>query len=189
MWKRLAAEFLVEPEASVSQKFLTWPNLVTGIGIVLTGIYCWQFFSGAAATLIPITVFLVGLSDLLDGLLARRLNQHSRLGKIIDPLRDRLLGFAMLINAAILKGAGVLFSAPVLIIVAVETIIFLPPFLRLKVHAIGKLRQMIYLACMWLFLAEVYWLKSEIAPLAVFLWVMAAASLSAFAVYIRKLRQ
>ncbi len=32
-----------------------------------------------------------GVTDLVDGFLARRLNQHSRLGAILDPIADKLL--------------------------------------------------------------------------------------------------
>lgn len=43
--------------------------------------------------------FLAGISDLLDGYIARRYNQHSKLGMRLDPLADKLivnLGFVFI---------------------------------------------------------------------------------------------
>jgi cardiolipin synthase len=40
------------------------------------------------------------LTDLIDGLVARALHQHSRLGEILDPLADKLLAFCALVALA-----------------------------------------------------------------------------------------
>lgn len=82
----------------VSRRIATVPNFITGIGILLTAFYIWQFSEEKFVFLIPITICLIGISDFLDGFTARYLDQHSVLGKIIDPLRDRLLGAAIIVN-------------------------------------------------------------------------------------------
>jgi len=40
---------------------------------------------------------VAGLSDLLDGYLARRLDAQSKLGKLLDPLGDKLMTFVVMV--------------------------------------------------------------------------------------------
>lgn len=76
---------------------LGWPNRLTIGRILLVGpfIVCLlnQDKPGAGwLRWVAIGVFaLMALSDLLDGYLARRLNDESDLGKFLDPLADKLL--------------------------------------------------------------------------------------------------
>jgi CDP-diacylglycerol--glycerol-3-phosphate 3-phosphatidyltransferase len=65
---------------------------------------------------IALVLFLViALSDALDGMLARRLNQVSSLGKFLDPLADKILVIAVLI---VLVEQKIIPALPVIIIVA-----------------------------------------------------------------------
>ena len=65
----------------------------TGWGAVLSVVGCWIVF------------FLIELSDLLDGYLARRLNQNSEWGKVLDPFADSL---SRLTYFACFAGAGIM---------------------------------------------------------------------------------
>jgi len=47
--------------------------------------------------------FIAGLSDFLDGFIARRFNAQSRLGKLLDPLGDKLMTFTVLICITITR--------------------------------------------------------------------------------------
>lgn len=69
---------------------LTLPNLITILRLALVPVFgCLAVGGRFEAALL---VFLVaGISDALDGYLARRLNQVSRLGAILDPIADKLL--------------------------------------------------------------------------------------------------
>ncbi len=63
---------------------LTWGRL--GLTLVLFLLLSWQWYLAALA------VFVVAVgTDWLDGYLARRLNQVSTLGRILDPFADKLL--------------------------------------------------------------------------------------------------
>lgn len=192
--RAILSDFFVEKAVVVENKIFTLPNLVTMLGLIGIAFYVFQFATETLTLLIPVTVFFVGLSDLLDGLLARKLNQHSRLGKFIDTLRDKLLGLACLINVIYVKGLGIDLILPLLIIISAEIIIFLPDLFSFNknggtshVHAVGKARQAIYLLATGIFLFQEYWLKKEVISVGYLLWIMAAASLSAL--YIYKLRK
>jgi cardiolipin synthase len=48
--------------------------------------------------LLALGVYVVAaLTDALDGLMARLLDQHSRVGEILDPIADKLLAFCILV--------------------------------------------------------------------------------------------
>ncbi|MEO8211249.1 MAG: CDP-alcohol phosphatidyltransferase family protein [bacterium] len=67
-------------------------NLISVLRIILlipVSYFLINDFEGKN-TLIIILVLCMYFSDLLDGYLARRLNQVSELGKIIDPLADKI---------------------------------------------------------------------------------------------------
>ena len=71
-------------------RVLTIPNLVSFLRLIGVGFFWWLLLSdriAAAAWLI----FIVGWTDWLDGYLARRLDQVSKLGAALDPIADRLM--------------------------------------------------------------------------------------------------
>lgn len=64
-------------------------NLLTGLRIVLMAPLLWLVVTGEAWP--ALAIFLVaGLTDILDGYVARRLNQASRFGAFFDLLADRI---------------------------------------------------------------------------------------------------
>ncbi len=74
----------------MASPFWTVPNQITFLRLALLPIFLiclfYRRFDWALALLV-----IAGLSDGLDGLLARRLNQKSELGMLLDPLADKLL--------------------------------------------------------------------------------------------------
>jgi len=81
----------------------SWPNAVTGLRIVMVPVLVGAFFiEGATGLWLAFAVFAAAsLSDFLDGWLARRLDQHSLLGRILDPIADKLLVAAALVMLAV----------------------------------------------------------------------------------------
>ena len=119
----------------------TLPNVVTGFGFVLTAIYAWAYLTSHSVLVLP-AFLLAGSTDLLDGYLARRLNQISPLGACLDPIRDRLLSLATLVNLVLIyPSRGVLGSAVTIVvfelgIIALNTVRGFPQ----PVHPFGRVR-------------------------------------------------
>ncbi|SDN79358.1 CDP-diacylglycerol--glycerol-3-phosphate 3-phosphatidyltransferase [Desulfonauticus submarinus] len=69
---------------------LTIPNILTIFRIVLTPIFVITFVSKKIFFSL-IIFFVAGITDALDGFIARFFNQKSTLGAILDPLADKIL--------------------------------------------------------------------------------------------------
>ncbi len=107
--------------------------LPLSLGLLAAGYYAWSL----------VALFFWGISDALDGFLARRLNQVSPLGAELDPLSDR--ASILIIGVALVFGGLLpwyLFAA----IVTVDVSLFLLALVwfggypDVKVNFIGKVR-------------------------------------------------
>ena len=67
----------------------TIPNYITILRIILIPIYLYYFIQGNILTAAVFFAFS-GITDFLDGYLARKYNLESKLGKLLDPLADKL---------------------------------------------------------------------------------------------------
>lgn len=65
------------------------PNIITVIRILSIAPICWLLWRGSYS-LALILLVLAGLSDALDGFLARRYGWFTRLGAMLDPVADKL---------------------------------------------------------------------------------------------------
>ncbi len=75
---------------------VTVPNLLTYLRFVLVVPFVW-FFIHENYLMAGVTLGLSGLSDCLDGFFARRLHQVTSLGKILDPIADKVTLIAVAI--------------------------------------------------------------------------------------------
>ena len=74
----------------MSSRIFTVPNVLTVFRMVLIPVFVSLLFY--QRFLLALCVFVTaGLTDGLDGLLARRFNQKSQLGTILDPIADKLM--------------------------------------------------------------------------------------------------
>ncbi len=92
-------------EPVVSDRILTIPNLVSFVRLLGIPVFWWALLVDDNVPLAAWLLFGIGWTDWIDGYLARRLNQVSKLGKVLDPVADRLLIVSSLIGGLI---AGVL---------------------------------------------------------------------------------
>lgn len=77
----------------MSRKFSqnwTLPNLLTGLRIVLMPFVAWYLWQGDVERAFWVFV-AAAITDLLDGNLARLLNQRTVLGAWLDPIADKLM--------------------------------------------------------------------------------------------------
>jgi cardiolipin synthase len=74
----------------MSSRIITLPNLLTIVRMALIPVFVSLLFY--QKFLLALGVFLVaGITDGLDGLLARRFHQQSPLGRILDPIADKMM--------------------------------------------------------------------------------------------------
>jgi cardiolipin synthase len=91
----------------MSSRILTVPNLLTVFRMVLIPVFVTLLFYRRFSLALGVFI-LAGLTDGLDGLLARRFKQQSQLGTVLDPIADKL----MLVTAFIVLSMRSIFPQP-----------------------------------------------------------------------------
>ncbi len=84
---------------NVSELFEGWntiPNWLSFIRIALIPVFVVLFLKGQILTAVIIMI-CAALTDLFDGKIARKFNQVSNLGKILDPIADKLSQMAIVV--------------------------------------------------------------------------------------------
>ena len=74
----------------------TVPNILTMLRIALVGALVWLYALGRPMGALAVFL-LAGVTDFLDGFIARRKNLITDFGKLMDPLADKLLLTAVLV--------------------------------------------------------------------------------------------
>ena len=77
-------------DSQVSTRILTIPNLLTFLRMALIPVFAIMLVYHREGWALAVFT-IAGLSDGVDGFIARRLKQESELGTIIDPVADKLL--------------------------------------------------------------------------------------------------
>jgi cardiolipin synthase len=85
----------------VSNRILTVPNLLSFVRMVGVPIFLWLVLGPKADGWALAVLMVSGVTDWLDGKLARKLNQSTKIGQILDPVADRLYILAVVIGLAI----------------------------------------------------------------------------------------
>ncbi|MEU2201156.1 CDP-alcohol phosphatidyltransferase family protein [Isoptericola sp. NPDC019482] len=81
----------------ISSRVFTIPNLVSLLRLALVPVFAVLIVVGEDVWALAVLAFS-GFTDWLDGVLARRLHQVTRLGQMLDPAADRLFIFVTLIG-------------------------------------------------------------------------------------------
>ena len=86
-------------------RILTVPNLITCVRLACLPLYLYLLFGRDNRAAAAVLLGLLGATDWVDGYVARRFDQVSDFGKILDPVADRLLFFVG-IGAILVDGAA-----------------------------------------------------------------------------------
>nr|WP_231104764.1 CDP-alcohol phosphatidyltransferase family protein [Haloechinothrix halophila] len=79
------------------KQVVTLPNLLSLLRLALVPVFLWLLLGPEEDGLAIAVLIFAGVSDWLDGKLARWLDQTSKLGQLLDPAADRLYIVALLI--------------------------------------------------------------------------------------------
>ncbi len=85
-----------------TNKILTVPNALTLVRFILVGVMAWFFMQGEPVIAMAIYI-TAAATDLVDGYIARKFNQISNVGKVFDPIADKLMTVTALV-CMFLKG-------------------------------------------------------------------------------------
>lgn len=125
----------------VSDRILTVPNVLSFIRLALVPVFLVLIISGRDGLALLVLV-ASSVSDYLDGVIARRFRQISRLGQLLDPAADRAFIFAALVGLAVREVIPWwLFAAIVardLMLVVLGLILANNGYGPLPVHHLGK---------------------------------------------------
>jgi cardiolipin synthase len=129
----------VSEEAS---RVWTVPNIISVVRLAGVPLFLWLVLGPEADALALVVLMVAGATDWLDGWLARRLDQFSELGAILDPVADRLYILSTVIGLA---ARDIIPWWVAVILPARDAFLWcLVPFLRtrgyssLPVHFLGK---------------------------------------------------
>ncbi len=87
----------MEPKQSSATDIITIPNILSFFRLCLIPLIVWLYCGKEDFFWAGTVLILSGITDLVDGFLARRFGWISDLGKILDPMADKLTQAAMLI--------------------------------------------------------------------------------------------
>lgn len=108
---------------SNEDRILTIPNLVTLIRLVGVAVFWWVLVGRDNVVVAAWLILGIGWTDWVDGYLARKLNQVSKLGKALDPVADRLMIASAVIGGLIAGVVPAVIAIPLLVREAVMAVV------------------------------------------------------------------
>jgi cardiolipin synthase len=159
----------VTPESEQpSTRVWTAPNVLSFLRLAMVPVFLVLIVRGYDALALLVLV-VSSISDYLDGWIARRFHQVTRLGQLLDPLADRLFIFATLIGLAVREIVPWWFLAAVfgrdLMLAVLGVVLANRGYGPLPVHHLGKVATFcLFYALPLIMLAQAF---PSVAPVAV----------------------
>jgi cardiolipin synthase len=89
------------PDLEVSDRVLTIPNALSFLRLLGVPLFLWLILGPKEDGWALVVLLISGFTDWADGQIARRMNQTTRLGQLLDPVADRLYIFATVLGLAL----------------------------------------------------------------------------------------
>ena len=136
-----------------TSKEINFPNVLTGIRIVIALIAPFFLIEGSLWVRILVGVFILiaMLTDFVDGWYARKYNKVTKLGKILDPIADKLLIFITFSVFVYLDILSVWWIIPIFlreILVTVYRFAFLSKNIVIAATQSGKIKTVVQMVTM-----------------------------------------
>ena len=155
----------------------TVPNAISFVRLGLVPVFYWLLVTGQDSAALGILIAATA-SDFIDGFIARRFNQVTRLGALLDPASDRLFIAACVIGLTVRE----MIPLPLLIAVLARDVLLLVIVLvrRIRIRDFPRVNLLGKTATFVLFVAFPIIVMSHVAPsaaiaLAVIGWVLGAS--------------
>jgi len=110
-----ADETAADVTGADESRILTLPNVITVVRLSCLPVFVWLLFARENRAAAAWVLAGLGTTDWIDGYIARHWNQVSELGKILDPVADRLLFFVGVGGILIDGSVPVWFAVAVLV--------------------------------------------------------------------------
>jgi cardiolipin synthase (CMP-forming) len=137
---------------------LSIPNLITLLRIILVPVVVWAIITGDM--LAAFSLFLIaGLSDAVDGFLAKRFHMASELGAYLDPLADKALIVSIYVALGIAKALPIslvilVVSRDIMIVSGFMLSLLVDKPMPVRPHPVSKLNTVVQILLAALVLAE-----------------------------------
>src|SRR5439155_24516523 len=109
------------------------PNLISFARLLLVPVTIWLIISGRYGAAFWVLV-AAGISDALDGFIAKRFDQRTRVGALLDPAADK----AMLVSVYVTLGMTHQLSTWLVILVVFRDALIVVGFLLIRAAAVPK---------------------------------------------------
>ncbi|MGO8870598.1 MAG: CDP-alcohol phosphatidyltransferase family protein [Acidimicrobiales bacterium] len=105
----------VEDESPGDDRILTAPNAITLVRLACIPLFLWLLFGAHRQIAAAVLLGALGATDWVDGYVARRYHQVSTVGKVLDPVADRVLVVTAVIAIVVHGAVPVWFGAATLL--------------------------------------------------------------------------
>jgi cardiolipin synthase (CMP-forming) len=165
------------------------PNFITLARIISVPVIFWALVSGQGKTAFFVFV-AAGISDGVDGFLAKRFAWRTELGAYLDPLADKLLIVSIFIALGVRNELPLwlviaVVSRDILIVAAVLLAWLLDQPIRIKPLAMSKANTLAQIVLAAVVLADGAFALGLVGPRLLLVWLTGALTLLSLAAYLR----